>query len=90
MANFVIKKDGTKESFDAGKIKRAITSAATKAGLPEEEKIKVVEQVSTAVTQSVAEKEEVTSAEIKEKILAELDTLAPSVSEAWRRYEQEK
>lgn len=90
MANFVVKKDGTKEPFDAEKIKKAITAAATQANLPEEEITKAVEQVSATVIQSVAGKEEVETAEIKEKILSELDIAAPSASEAWRKYEQGK
>ena len=90
MANFVIKKDGTKEPFDAEKIKKAITTAATQANLSSEEITKIVGQVLPTVVQSIAGKEEVASTEIKEKILKELDTLAPSVSGAWRKYEQAK
>ncbi len=90
MANFVIKKDGEKESFNAEKIRRAVTGAATKAGLPNEQIINLVEKVLTAVMQSVAGKAEVATTEIKEKVLDELDTLAPSVSEEWRKYDQEK
>lgn len=90
MANFVIKKDGAKEPFDVEKIKKAVIAAATQAGLSNEEAAGVADQVSSAVVQSIAGIEEVTSTEIKEKILSELDTLKPSVSEAWRKYEQSK
>jgi len=90
MANFVIKKDGTKQPFDAGKIKRVVSAAAIQAGLSNEEAVRVADQVSSAVTQSVAGKEEVASTEIRGKILSELDTVNPSVSEAWRKYEQSK
>jgi len=90
MANFVIKKDGTKQPFDVEKIKRAVSAAAGQAGLSGEEATKIADQVSSAVTQSLAGKEEVTSTEIRGKILSELDTVNPSVSEAWRKYEQSK
>lgn len=90
MAKFVIKKDGTKEPFDAGKIRSSIVGAAQKTELLEERRNEVVEQVSKTVLQAVAEKEEIPTAEIREKILSELSTVEPSVSEAWKKYEQEK
>jgi len=90
MAEFVIKKDGSKEPFDAEKIRKSITVAASKAGLSEEQINKVAEHVSGVATDLTDEKEEITTAEIKEKILSELDALEPSVSEVWRKYDQEK
>jgi hypothetical protein len=35
-------------------------------------------------------KEEITSAEIKQSILAELDATEPAVSAAWRKYDETK
>ncbi len=90
MANFVIKRDGTREPFDAEKIKRAIAGAAQRTNLPEERKNEVVEQVLSAALQLAREKEEIKTSEIKEKILSELDAIEPSVSEVWRKYTQEK
>jgi len=90
MANFVIKRDGTREPFDAEKIRRAITGAAQRTNLPEERKNEVVEQVLSAALQLAREKEEIKTSEIKEKILNELEIIEPSVAEAWRKYAQEK
>jgi len=90
MANFVIKKDGTKEPFDAEKIKDSIRAAAQQTTLSEERKNEVVEQVAGAAIQMAGEKEEIATSEIKEKILSELDTIEPSISAAWREYEEEK
>ena len=90
MANFVIKRDGTKEPFDAEKIRRSIKAALLRTDLSEERGNEVVEQVSNAAIQLAEEKEEIATAEIKGKILSELDAIEPSVSEAWRNYEQEK
>jgi len=90
MAREVIKRDGKRESFDAEKIRRSIAAAAELANLPEERKNEVVEQVSTLAIQMAEEKEVIATAEIREKILAELDRIEPAVSAAWRRYEQEK
>jgi len=90
MPTSVVKKDGTKESFDSGKIKNAIAMAITQGGLPEEEKTKVVERVFGAVMESLGAEEEIASSVIREKILSELDTVAPAASAAWRKYEQEQ
>lgn len=90
MANFVIKRDGTKEPFDAEKIRRSIAGAAQRTELSEERRNEVVEQVSAVVLQLAAGKEEIATAELREKILAELNAIEPAVSEAWRKYEEEK
>ena len=90
MAKEVIKKDGSKQPFDPERIKKSISSAAAQTDLPEEKKNEVVEQVSAAVIQLADAKEEIATSEIKEKILSELDRVEPSVSAAWRKYDQEK
>ena len=90
MAKEVIKKDGTKEPFDAEKIKNSILGAAQRTDLPEERKNEVVEKVAAAVIQMAEEKDEIATSELKAKILSELDSVEPAVSNAWRKYEQEK
>ena len=89
MANFVIKKDGTKEPFDSEKIRRSIMAAAGDVGLPEERRKEIVDQVSSTVLQMTGEREEIEVSEIKNKILQELDSVEPSVSKAWREYNKE-
>jgi len=88
MANFVIKKDGTKEPFNPEKIKRSIMAAAQEADLSEERRKEVADQVSSTVLQMTGEREEIEGSEIKSKILQELDSVEPSVSQAWRNYDE--
>ena len=88
MANFVIKKDGTKEPFDSEKIKRSIMAAAGETDLLEEEKKEIADQVSSIVLQMAGEREEIEASEIKDKILQELDSIKPSISKAWREYDE--
>jgi len=90
MANEVIKKDGTKEPFDSEKIRGAIRAAAQRSDLSEERIDEVVNQVSEVAIQLVREREEISTSEIREKILAELDTVEPSISIAWREYDKQK
>jgi len=89
MVKEVIKKDGTKELFDAEKIKNSILGAAQRTGLSEERKNEVAEQVAATVIQMAEGKDEIATAELKAKILSELDSVEPAISEAWRKYEQE-
>ena len=90
MAKEVTKKDGVKEPFDAEKIKKAIAAAAGQADLSEERQNEVVEQISKNVIQMADAKEEITTTEIREKILSELDRTEPPISAAWRKYDEDK
>jgi len=90
MAKQVIKRDGTKEPFDSGKIQRAIEASARDAGLSAERISEVVNQVSGTVLQFAGSKEEVATTELTDKILGELDKIEPAAAEAWRKYKQEK
>ena len=90
MANEVVKKDGTREPFDEEKIRRAVEMASREAGLAAERTAEVVDQVSQKIVDMAASKEEITTSEIRDAILSELDMLEPTVSAAWRTYEQAK
>lgn len=86
----VIKRDGSKQPFDAEKVKSAIASAAREAGHDDARVASIVDQVSAGVLALAGGVEEIATAEIKMKILADLDTLAPEVGAAWRKHDLEK
>jgi len=90
MANTVIKRDGTKEPFDAEKIKSSIRKAAQEAGLEPEKIESAVQQASQAAMSAAEAVEEIATSDLKNKVLATLDTVEPSVSQAWRNYEATK
>ncbi len=90
MTKEVTKKNGTKEPFDAEKIKNSIRAAAKGTSLSEERKNGVVEQVAATIIQMAEGRDEIATLEIKEKILSELDTIEPAISAEWRKYDQEK
>ena len=89
MAN-VIKKDGSKEPFDIEKVKKAVVAAAQDTDVSEERKNDVMGKITEAVQALLGEREEISSADIKEKILSELDAMEPSISASWRKYDAEK
>lgn len=90
MTKQVIKNDGSKMSFDAKKIIRAITRAAQDANLAPAEINKLVNEVSATVIQFAESKDKITSAEIRDKTLSELDSISPNVSAEWRRFMNDK
>lgn len=90
MALEVIKRDGSKEPFNAKKIRKAIKNVAKMAKLPRKRRDEVIEQVAVVTIQFVEGKGEVATSEIREKILSELDRIEPAASTAWRDYEQRK
>jgi transcriptional regulator NrdR family protein len=90
MATFVTKNDGSRIAYDVEKIKHGVMSAAMEAELSEEEAEKIAEEISASISATFEGVEEVSTTEIREKILSELDATHPVVSEAWRKYEEGK
>lgn len=90
MANFVIKKDGTKEPFDSEKIMHGVNMAAEQAGLDEEEAKDVAKRAVEAVTEEISDINEIEVSEIRNKIVSFLESEIPSVAEAWKSYEAAK
>jgi transcriptional regulator NrdR family protein len=90
MAKQVIKKDGSKVAFDSKKIIRGITRAAQDAKLEPTEINKVVNQIANTVMIFAESKDKLTSTEIKNKVLEELDLVAPIVAKEWRKFVNSK
>jgi len=90
MAIKVIKKDGSKEAFGIEKIKRNIVAASQAAGIEEAKQKEIAETVSDKVMKTLQEQMEVTSMEVRDQILKELDLSAPIVADHWRKYESDK
>lgn len=86
----VIKKDGSRQPFDAEKLKNAIGQAAREAGHDDAKVASVVEQASAGALALAAGVEEIATSELKLKILSDLDTLAPEVAASWRKHDAEK
>ena len=50
----------------------------------------LVDLISGVILRDLEGKKEIATAELKEKILSELDIVDPAVAEAWRRYDRKK
>ncbi len=89
MAQEVTKRDGSKEPFDEGKISRSIKAAAEKADLAPDRVAEIMEEVSGSTLAFAGGKDEVSTPELREYILGELDRVEPAVSAAWRAHDEE-
>lgn len=90
MIEEVIKKDGSKELFDENKIKNSIKAAGIEAGLDHDKIEEVADKITTKVIDQLQDKTEVTSLELRDRILEELELYAPEVAASWRDYELTK
>jgi len=90
MANEVIKDDGTREPFDAEKIRISIRAAARAAGLAEDKVQELVSEVGESAIDMAEAREVIAASEIRSFILNELDEIDFSVAEAWREYDRTK
>lgn len=86
MATNVIKRNGTVEPFDAEKMKSAVRAAATEAGIAAERMEEIVEQAVRPAMEAAEQVEEIETSVLRDKILAALDDIDPSISDAWRKY----
>jgi transcriptional regulator NrdR family protein len=89
MAKFVIKRSGEREIFDPMKIEESIRKAARDANLSEERIGDLIDKIATVIIETATKKEEITTSEIRTRILKELDILEPVVSEVWKKFEME-
>lgn len=90
MATSVIKKDGSKQPFDEGKIRRSVELACQDAGLDEEKTSEAVEKVLPPVLETAGAKDEIATSEIADAVLAGLETAEPTAAEAWKKHVQSK
>ncbi len=89
MATQVIKRDGSLQPFDENKLKNSIRTAAQDAAFVPERVEELTNQISAVVMQKAGSKDQVSSQELREAILMELDKVEPAVAAAWRRHETE-
>jgi len=87
MANFIIKKDGSKEPFNLKKIENAVIAAAAEAGFADDLAAKLSQDISNTIKKSTVNLNEVLGVEIRARALSQLDAIAPAVAESWRKFE---
>lgn len=88
MPKTVVKSDGSKQPFDIKKIRNAVRNAAEDAGLDEIDINDLIEEMEDIV--SSLDMDEISTKEIRKKILTSLKDLEPDVYESWMEYDKDK
>jgi len=84
----VVKRNGKKERFVAGKIVRAIEAAAREANMPEAKAARIARDAPRNMIEYSKKEREIRSTTIRENILNRLDHSAPEISRAWRDFDR--
>ena len=85
----VIKRDGKKQKFNAGKIERGIQKAAHDAGVSASRAKELIHDVADSVVNKYKDKKTKASY-LRRIILRRLDRKSRSVSSAWRRFDKKR
>lgn len=90
MVEVVIKRSGSKEPFDVGKIEKAVTEAAKDANVADDDASKAVRAVVEGVAKNAGDRTEVATNDIREWALKTLDAVNPAMADAWRMYDAKR
>jgi transcriptional regulator NrdR family protein len=86
----VIKKDGSRQAFSELKLRKSIEAAAREAKVPDQRIRQIVHDASREPLDLSKGGLPIETNTIREKILGRLDTIEPSVSEAWRAFDRKR
>jgi len=86
----VIKRDGGHQAFSEKKVRKSIEAAAKEAKVPRKRTREVVDDASREPLNLSKGTTPIETKSIREIILARLDTIEPSVSEAWRAFDRKR
>jgi len=84
----VIKRDGTRQPFSERKLRSSIENAAKEAEIPASRVKQVVSDAAREPLEMAKGTKPVETKAIREKVLSRLDAIEPSVSKAWRAFDQ--
>lgn len=90
MINTVVKKSGDRETFSEDKLKKSIMAACIDADIPEDRTRELVLGVAEKMMNNFEGKDEITTSELRDAVVAALEDMESSAAEAWRKFESSK
>jgi transcriptional regulator NrdR family protein len=84
----VIKRDGKREKFKKGKIKKGILEAAKRADVSKDRANEVAERVAAKIENEARKVAEIRSSEIRDKVLSALEDEEASIADEFRNYKK--
>lgn len=85
----VVKSTGKKEPFKPEKIRKSVENAVTDAGFTVTSKMKAIEHASEDAMNLARGRNEISSKELRDEILNDLEGDVPEAAQAWRKYEKQ-
>jgi len=85
----VIKRNGKKEPFKPQKLRKSVENAVSDAGFTITNKMKAIEHATEDAESLAMERNEVSSKELRNEIVNDLESDAPQVAQAWKNYEKQ-
>ncbi|MFH1978018.1 MAG: ATP cone domain-containing protein [Candidatus Aenigmatarchaeota archaeon] len=84
----VIKRDDKREDFNNNKVRKAIEEAAKRTDVDNDRTKEIVDKVAKDVEENFKDKDEVKSADIRERILERLNKEEKKVANSFRDYKK--
>ena len=85
----VIKRNGKKEPFKPQKLRKSIESAVSDSGSTVTQQMRAIEHATQDAENLAKERNEISSKELRNEVVNDLESEAPQVAQAWRNYERQ-
>ena len=85
----VIKRNGKKEQFRPQKLRKSIENAVSDSGSTITNEMKAIEHATQDAENIARNKNEISTQELRNEIVNDLESDAPEVAQAWRNYEKQ-
>lgn len=85
----VIKRNGKKEPFRPQKLRKSIESAVSDSGSTITKQMKAIEHATQDAENLAKNRNEISTQELRNEIVNDLESDAPEVAQAWRNYEKQ-
>jgi transcriptional repressor NrdR len=84
----VIKRNGKKERFKPQKLRKSIENAVSDAGFSMTDQMRTIEHATQDAENLARNRNEISSEEIRNEVVNDLESDAPEVAQSWRNYER--
>jgi transcriptional regulator NrdR family protein len=85
----VVKRNGKKEPFKAQKLRKSIENAVSEAGFTITDQMKTIEHATQDAENLARNRNEISTKELRNEVINDLETDAPEVAQSWRKYEKQ-
>jgi len=84
----VVKRDEKREDFDDKKLRRAIEKAAERADIDKDRAREIADRVAKDVEENFRDRDDVKSADIRERVLKKLDSEERKIADSFRDFKK--